>query len=51
MINRMYNWLLKELTLKIDFKNDEYEIGFVWLFWLFMVGVSYLLEFISWLLV
>lgn len=33
-MNRLKNFILKELIIKFDFKNGEYEIGLIWLFYI-----------------
>lgn len=49
MYKGIKNWILKELTLKIDFVNNDIEIGFIWLLWLFIIFVSDAIHFVIWL--
>lgn len=33
----MKNWILKELTLKIDLINGEFELGYIWAVYFFII--------------
>lgn len=35
----MRNWFIKEMVLKLDFENDEFEIGWIWIFFLVIKNV------------
>ena len=33
-MRKIWNWIKKEFSIKIDFVNNEYELGYFWVVWL-----------------
>jgi len=43
-MKKIWNWIKKETSIKIDFVNGEYELGYFWLLWVLIMIASFSLD-------
>jgi len=46
-MKEIWNWIKKEISIKIDFVNDEYELGYLWLVWILIMIICYSLDIVN----
>jgi len=44
---KIWNWIKKELSIKIDFVNDKYNIGFIWVIYVIIMVISFVIDLIT----
>jgi hypothetical protein len=43
-MKQIINWIKKELVIKLDFVNNEYEIGLVWIIFNIIQIILYIIK-------